>query len=348
MALTIVADDLTGACDSGAPFAGRGAVPVTVWPCGRAPGRVGVVDTESRALASDEARARVAHVAAAARKPDHLWFKKIDSTLRGPVGAEVDALMRTAEVPGALVCPAFPAQHRVVRDRVLRVDGTGVAHVVDLLRTVLDRPIAWIPLREVRAGAASLSARLGRLAGTVAVADAESDDDLFALVEAALEPVAGAPLLVGSAGLATALARHLDLVAPPPALPRGGRWLIVAGSRHTATRAQVTAARRAGLEVLAAPEADASHDVAAALAAEARRRLESRARDLIVATGGATAVALYRALGAERIDLLGAPCPGLALGRFALPGGTSLPVLTKAGGFGAPDLLVTLHREATS
>ena len=30
--LTIVADDLTGACDAGALFTGRASVPVTVWP----------------------------------------------------------------------------------------------------------------------------------------------------------------------------------------------------------------------------------------------------------------------------------------------------------------------------
>ena len=318
MALTILADDLTGACDSGALFAGEAPVPVTVWPAGRAAGPVAVVDTESRPLAPAEAAARVGRAAATARGAG-TWFKKIDSTLRGPVGAELDALLRAAGAASALLTPAFPAQGRVVRDRVLRVDGAAAAHVVDVLRAALDRPIAWIPLVEVRAGVAALES-------------------------------ATAPLLVGSAGLAGALARRVGLQAPPPRLPRGGRWLIVAGSRHPATRAQLGAARRAGLEVLAAPDADAGapRDVAAALAEEARRLLAARAWDLVVVTGGDTAVALYRALDADRLELLGAPRPGLALGHLSTPGRTAPALLTKAGGFGTPDLLVTLHRETAS
>jgi uncharacterized protein YgbK (DUF1537 family) len=67
----------------------------------------------------------------------------------------------------------------------------------------------------------------------------------------------------------------------------------------------------------------------------------------VVATGGETAVALFESLGAERIDLAGAPRPGLALGDFCIPGRAALPVLTKAGGFGDHDLFVSLATEAT-
>src|SRR3990170_2855947 len=127
MALTILADDLTGACDSGALLAGRAAVPVTVWPAGRAAGAVSVVDTESRGLGAAEAAAR-----------------------------------------GAGAVPA-------------------AARVGEALEPALDRPVAWLPLAEVRGGPAALAARLGRLTGAVAVADAETEQDLAALVDAALE-----------------------------------------------------------------------------------------------------------------------------------------------------------------
>lgn len=104
MTLTILADDLTGACDSGALFTGSAPVPVTVFPQRRAAGPVAVLDTESRPLPAAEARARV-RAAAAEPAPD-LWFKKIDSTMRGPIAAEVNELAGAA---GALLCPAFPA-----------------------------------------------------------------------------------------------------------------------------------------------------------------------------------------------------------------------------------------------
>jgi uncharacterized protein YgbK (DUF1537 family) len=220
---------------------------------------------------------------------------------------------------------------------------------VDLLRPQLDRPLAWIPLNCVRAGGAALTARLGRLAGMVVIADAESDADLDALVEAA-QALPTPPLLVGAAGLAGALARHLGLAAPRVEPPAGERWLIVAGSRHPATRRQVEAARDAGLAVLAAPDAPSGDAARTAddLAARARARLEAEHFDVVLVAGGETLVALYRALGAERLDLDGAPRPGLALGRLRVPHRAPLTVVTKAGGFGEPDLFVALAREAVA
>src|SRR2546426_12821882 len=192
MALTIVADDLTGACDAGTLFAGKAPVPVTVWPDPPVAAEIAVVDTESRHLDRAAATDRVGD-AAAQRAGATSWFKKIDSTLRGHVGAEIVALLQATRTPSAVTCPAFPSEGRTVLDRVLRVDGTAAAHVVDLIRSESDRPLAWIPLAEVRAGGAAL----------------------------ALDPV---PLLAGSAGLARPLAERLGLRAGCATLP-GGRWL---------------------------------------------------------------------------------------------------------------------------
>jgi len=347
MALTIVADDLTGACDAGTLFARRAPVPVTVWPDPPVPAEVAVVDTESRHLARDEATERVS--GAVARRPGATsWFKKIDSTLRGHVGAEIVALLEATSTSSAVTCPAFPSQGRVVVDRVLRVEGTAVAHVVDWIRSETDRPLAWIPLAEVRAGVAVLAARLARLTGTIAVADAETDGDLDTIVGAALA-LDRAPLLAGSAGLAQPLAERLGLSAERALLP-GGRWLVVAGSLHPATRRQVAEARRAGFRVIATADTEDADegDAAVTLAREAAHVLATESFDLIALTGGDTAVAFYRTLGAVRIDLVGAPRPGLAFGHVRAPGHPALPVLTKAGGFGPPDLFVSLWKEATT
>src|SRR5438874_2694502 len=260
--LTIVADDLTGACDTGALFAARGPVPVTVWPDPPLRAPVSVVDTESRTLNPVDAARRVSGVARNLARTR--FFKKIDSTLRGPIGAEPDA-------------------------------------------------------------------------------------DLDVLIEAVLE-LDAPPLLVGSAGLALALARRLGLAAARVDPPPGERWLIVAGSQHPATRRQVEAAREAGLMVLAtpdAPQADRAGAVAE-LAAQARARLDAERIDVAIVTGGETLVALYHALGPEPPDLEGAPRPGLALGRLRAPGRQPLAVVTKAGGFGEPDLFVSLVREAVA
>jgi uncharacterized protein YgbK (DUF1537 family) len=70
--------------------------------------------------------------------------------------------------------------------------------------------------------------------------------------------------------------------------------------------------------------------------------------DLVAITGGETAVALLRALGATRLDLVGVPASGLALGEIVNRGAPTIPLLTKAGGFGPPDLFLTLTRPAGS
>ena len=63
MLVTLIADDLTGACDAGAPFAGRSRVVVFVAPASPGPEwSVAAVDTESRGLAPAEAEIGRAHV----------------------------------------------------------------------------------------------------------------------------------------------------------------------------------------------------------------------------------------------------------------------------------------------
>jgi D-threonate/D-erythronate kinase len=369
MPLTVLADDLTGACDAGTLFAGKAPVPLTVWPTTRAPDAdVRVIDLETRGASPAEA-ARVAREAAAQAAGGRV-FVKIDSTLRGPIGAVIDALMDATGAHGAVVCPAFPAQGRVVVERVLFVHGVAVAETpiaqdphfprprrtgfspsstVDLVREQVTRPLSWIPLAQVREGRRALAARLTRLVGTVAIADAETDADLDALVDAACA-LPAPPLLAGAAGLARALAAHLGVLAERTALPVAAHLLIVAGSLHPSTRAQVEAARAAGLRVLATPGSpDTDRQAAAArLAVQARDALDAGDVDLVIVTGGETAVALYRALDAQRIDLIGAPVPGLAMGRLRAPRHAALPIITKAGGFGDPSLFVTLAGRAAA
>src|SRR5216117_1385173 len=117
MGVTIIADDLTGACDTGGLFAGQGPVGVFVAP--ELPGPevdASALDIETRALSAAEAAQAMRRLTAAtrARLVDHSVFKKIDSTFRGPIAAELDALVEGVDARAILVCPAFPAQGRTV------------------------------------------------------------------------------------------------------------------------------------------------------------------------------------------------------------------------------------------
>ncbi len=390
MVVTVLADDLTGACDTGCLFAGRGAVGVIAEPAlPHHDAAVVTVDTESRALPAAEAARRLRATAGrlGARLGGGRAFKKIDSTMRGSVGAELGELLAAGGWDGALVCPAFPAQGRVVRDGLLRVDGV-LAHesavgrdrhypaptsdVAALLEPALTRPVTRLPLPVVRAGADAVLERLAEAAGGVLTADAESEADLAVLACAAARR--STLLLAGSAGLGRAFAAALDYPAPRPALPRGEGWLWVVGSRHPASRAQLLALEAAGapgawidgektpdLEavlralgrgapafIACAPTAPLEPQAAAAaLGAAAARALEGPLPDLLAVTGGETAFGVIGALDASRLDLLGAPGSGLALGTLTLGDGRArpsraVPLLTKAGAFGPSDLFLTL------
>jgi len=203
------------------------------------------------------------------------------------------------------------------------------------------------------------------------VADAETDADLSALAHATLGR--SDLVLAGSAGLAQAAAVAWGRAGSAPALPDAGSRLVVAGSRHPATHEQIAAVERGGLTgvrvkrggsvdirrvvdrlregtgaFIASSDAfDGPRDeVATRLAAVASAVLAEVSPALLVLTGGDTALAVLRALGARRLELDGAPASGLALGRLVRDGRPPLTVLTKAGGFGAPDLLASLVKGA--
>jgi D-threonate/D-erythronate kinase len=388
MLATLIADDLTGACDAGAPFAGRGRVGVFVAPASPGPEwTVAAVDTESRGLPPVDAAEAVRGVVRrlGTRPAGGLLFKKIDSTLRGPIGAELEALLETSGRRAALLCPAFPDQGRTVLNGTLLVSGAPAhenpigrdpaypgptSNVVEIVRRGAARPVSFLPLDHVRGDRDALARTLRDVRHHIIVADSLTDGDLHALAGATLGCTGLA--LVGSAGLARAAAAAYGFLAPPAALPRGRAWLIVAGSLHPAARAQLgglEAAGVMGVRLDGAADPDAAPLVAeikggrpvfiatsdrmvagpdARLAARSRltgfaaRILADSRPDLIAVTGGETAAALLRAVGANRLDLSGAPLSGLALGDAVVDSTTRLPLLTKAGGFGPPDLFLAL------
>jgi uncharacterized protein YgbK (DUF1537 family) len=382
----IQADDLTGACDTAAPFAARGLETVVLLPDVPIPEpapAVVALDTESRALPGPEARAR-ARAAVARLRGAALLYKKLDSTLRGPIAAEVAGALEGADFGTALLAPAFPAQGRTVVGGWLLIgrqpaDQSPIARDPAFPRTgasvpaLLGRdgphPVSLVPLATVRRGPDAVAARLGRALGVV-VSDAETDEDLAVLREAASSPRL---LLTGSAGLASAVAAGLRVKATRRPLRARRPLLVVAGTTHPTTQQQLErlAARgvpgtrlEAGLEApaardgadrfLAAPRepslasADARDVMAARLAVAAREVLERRSgtraatarRGTVLLTGGETALAVCRALEATGLVLAGELAPGLPCGRLLGGPFAGLAVITKAGGFGDAETLV--------
>jgi uncharacterized protein YgbK (DUF1537 family) len=250
--LCIVADDLSGAADCAASFAAvAGPVPVVL--DGAAAGDCIAVDTDSRAMGERDAVAAVTRVFATVRGRPQLVYKKIDSTLRGHVGAELAVALRAGDFAGAVVAPAFPDQGRTLDGGRLLVHGRvpDLGHSNDLM-AMLDgaglRPALLAPALEDAALLARRIEALLQQGARAVVVDAARQQDL-AMLAAALREVRAKVLVAGSAGLARALAAHVrpgasGAVAAGAA--QAGGLLTVVGSFSAAAQAQAQQSERAG------------------------------------------------------------------------------------------------------
>jgi uncharacterized protein YgbK (DUF1537 family) len=127
----LVADDLTGACDAAVQFAARGIATSVLVSGAPDDARVLAISSESRDLPAG-AIARAVESAIAVCPPAERVFKKIDSTLRGNPGAEIDAACAALGCDAAVICPAFPALHRVVERGRLRVTHSPDFEAIDV------------------------------------------------------------------------------------------------------------------------------------------------------------------------------------------------------------------------
>ena len=111
MKMIVIADDFTGSNDTGVQLAKKGARTEVMLTPDQKPSRradVLVINTESRAMPAAEAGKAVAQALAPWCDGDArpLVYKKIDSTFRGNVGAEVTAAMRAANRKLAVIAAA--------------------------------------------------------------------------------------------------------------------------------------------------------------------------------------------------------------------------------------------------
>ncbi|MFS0562726.1 four-carbon acid sugar kinase family protein [Terribacillus sp. 179-K 1B1 HS] len=124
--IAIIADDLTGASDCGAALLPYGMeVNVQVGDTFNGDSHQAVVwNTDSRALPAKTAYEQVKQIAATVKEEAFdLVYKKIDSTMRGNIGSELDALYDVFHPDVIIVAPAFPKQSRIVKNRIHRVNG---------------------------------------------------------------------------------------------------------------------------------------------------------------------------------------------------------------------------------
>lgn len=392
----IIADDLTGAADAAGAFASAGLPTFISFRSAPMPPAVVVAQsTESResdvqvATRANGLAARSFGAQGSVRGVRWV-YKKIDSTMRGYPGEELLAILDVTGATRALVAPALPAEgrttlagyqyiHGVRLEKGLRAASGARSDLAAVFTQRQDMPVHILPLDLVRKGAEAIREFLSKSVTGIVIADAESDADLLALAHGAAR--SELRILCGSAGFARALCSALPFIPeeeahPVPALGVAP-VLVVAGSQHPATVAQVAMLERANITVIrpdpivftgstsqcarvAARVAEALKDGRSVVLTATHlsplpsggsiivRRLGeiTASPDVcrhvggLVLTGGHVAAGVLAEVKPRALRLWGEIRPAMPwgiLGSELLP---NLPVATKAGGFGSDDALL--------
>ena len=266
-----VADDLTGATTTGVLLARSKARTAVFFNEEAAVKAEGVEDLDailissnSRPLPANEAYEKVKSATAALKRMGVKYFsKRIDTTLRGGVGVEIDAMM---DVVGddavAVVVPAMPQSRRILVGGYSVIDGvalinTPVAqdvrtpvkenYIPRLLGQQTRRNVNLVTLDEVLEGEEAIRDALeaaGEAGGEVIIVDAITIEDVEEIAKACIE-LKWNVIAVDPGPFTSKLAYYRDLIGreepniPPEAEEDGRTVLIAAGSATPVTKKQM-------------------------------------------------------------------------------------------------------------
>jgi D-threonate/D-erythronate kinase len=263
----IIADDLTGAADTGVQFSpfcdGTVLISYRQLPYTETldPGSATALYTNSRALDKMSAHTCLRAVARQLIKLEPLWlYKKIDSCLRGNPGAETEALMVELAYDVSFIAPAFPEMGRTTLDGAHLVHGIPLAQteisrdpvtpvtesdLAKIIRSQCRYPVGHIPLNLLEGEETILQDEIERQihgGSRHIVFDATCRghlDRIARLVFSSSHRI----LPVGSAGLAAAIG---GLLPPGPIVKHHhhsfaevGHHLLVCGTNSEVTRRQI-------------------------------------------------------------------------------------------------------------
>ena len=264
--LYIIADDLTGANDTGVQFSKKGynAIVSILEESGNIiiphETDVLVIDTETREIDAKTACQRLRNVLKKLNFSDKdIFYKKVDSTLRGCIGAELEEIMNILEKDICIFTPTFPSHQRITIGGYLIVNGkplglskyysgdlkVGEASFIPfLLKQQTSLPIARIDFIDVIKGQEVIFEKLNKLyqeGNKIIIVDATEEVHLKDILNS-INRIEGSVLYAGSAGLANCFPeiynknRKFKLNMEK----NKGPVLIVGGSRNPITKSQIT------------------------------------------------------------------------------------------------------------
>ena len=276
--LLILADDFTGALDTGVQFSGKGIRTQVVvsghWVEPDSDCDVMVIDVETRHVPKEKAYEIVNDVCQRAVKYGiRCFYKKTDSALRGNVGSELQAAADAVLEKNIVFVPAFPAMRRITVDGVHYIDGIPVKESVfgqDPFEPVMyDRVDELLRATGYRGGVIGVSKAERKLqtaedwktqaseerrqkAAEAAkqqlfLYDAETDADLDEIAEA-VSKKSDIPILAGCAGFAAKLPELLKLpVKKSGDVKLKENLVFLCGSVNPITKSQIVYGEKMGI-----------------------------------------------------------------------------------------------------
>lgn len=421
MKFAIIADDLTGANDSGVQFANKGLRSTVIFDINDEEmntdeSDVVIFDTDSRGISQEDAYKRVYQTTEIVNKypPLKYLYKKIDSTLRGNIGAEIDAILDVVPKDFAIIAPAYPIIGRTTINGEHLLHGKPInqteiakdpkspvleSNIEKRLQLQSKRKTATISIKDLSIGKEHIYNLVNDYKNNnieLIVFDIENENDLKLLVKYFVSSAFNV-LWVGSAGLA----EHLVSAV---AINNEGKKtylsvnnqpvMIVAGSLSQATGKQVEYLKdKAGIAhielnpvILFEPEKklneinrcqskilselikgndvvlysgnkpeqitgaiengkkqglstiEVSNEIADILGEIVKNIMNNITLSGLVLTGGDTAKAVSRHIGARGMELIKELETGIPFGY--LIGTNNIAAITKAGAFGKEDSLL--------
>lgn len=249
--LLMLADDFTGAGDAGVQVTKNGIEAHIIFDTEEIdPKKSYVIDTESRNIPPEVAYQKVKSILQSMEKyPYEYYYKKIDSTLRGNIKAELMAAKEVLNPDIIVFNPANPDSNRMVIDGTLMMNGVRITeteimkdplclvtedNLENLMKTQMEDSVIHFSLNEVR----NNTMNIGQ--AKIVTFDVLENSDISAVVKYILR-LRKKVLWVGSAGMANALAKAMREQYPV---------LALVGSISETSRMQVRIAEEAGAKVV--------------------------------------------------------------------------------------------------
>ncbi|SFP36751.1 four-carbon acid sugar kinase family protein [Salibacterium halotolerans] len=149
MKIGMIADDLTGANASGVRLSKQGFRTSTIMYSAGIPEEsydAIIMDTDSRYMEENRAKHRVQTALAELDSWEaEVLSKRMDSTLRGNVGAEIDTILQQKNNAVAVIAPSFPDSSRIVSGGYMLVENVALENTDVAADPVKPLTQSWVP-----------------------------------------------------------------------------------------------------------------------------------------------------------------------------------------------------------